>query len=105
MRFYQSHKEVRASEVVGCRPPVDEVNPEEGALDLADGHTVRLSKQWFQRHNPHRGGYLVIYQDGYASFSPKEAFEEGYTRLEKPHYYIPQGVVVGTEKLETLGIE
>jgi hypothetical protein len=27
------------------------------------------------------GGYLVVYQDGYRSFSPQKAFEEGYTRI------------------------
>lgn len=26
-------------------------------------------------------GYLVIYADGYRSWSPTKAFEEGYTRL------------------------
>lgn len=27
------------------------------------------------------GGYYVVYSDGYASFSPAQAFEEGYTRI------------------------
>lgn len=27
------------------------------------------------------GGYYVVYEDGYKSFSPAKAFEEGYTRL------------------------
>ena len=26
-------------------------------------------------------GYLVVYEDGYTSWSPTKAFEEGYTRL------------------------
>lgn len=26
-------------------------------------------------------GYLVVYEDGYRSWSPTEAFEKGYTRL------------------------
>ena len=26
------------------------------------------------------GGYYVVYDDGYKSFSPAKAFEEGYTR-------------------------
>lgn len=29
-----------------------------------------------------RGGYFVVYADGYMSFSPAKAFEEGYTRLK-----------------------
>lgn len=27
------------------------------------------------------GGYYVVYKDGYNSYSPAEAFEEGYTRV------------------------
>lgn len=27
------------------------------------------------------GGYFVVYQDGYESFSPLRAFEEGYSRV------------------------
>jgi len=27
------------------------------------------------------GGYYVVYEDGYASFSPAGAFEAGYTRI------------------------
>lgn len=27
------------------------------------------------------GWYMVVYPDGYVSFSPAEAFEEGYTRI------------------------
>ena len=30
------------------------------------------------------GGYLVVYDDGYVSWSPAKAFEEGYTRIDPP---------------------
>ena len=30
---------------------------------------------------PSRGDYLVIYEDGYKSWSPAKAFEDGYTRV------------------------
>lgn len=29
------------------------------------------------------GGYLVTYENGYSSWSPADAFESGYTRLEE----------------------
>jgi hypothetical protein len=35
----------------------------------------------FARYIPVEGDYLVVYEDGYKSFSPKQAFEEGYTLL------------------------
>jgi len=33
------------------------------------------------KHKPEVGGYYVVYADGYKSFSPAQAFEEGYTRV------------------------
>jgi len=33
------------------------------------------------KHNPREGGYYVAYADGYKSFSPSAAFEEGYNRI------------------------
>jgi hypothetical protein len=33
------------------------------------------------KHNPQSGGYYVVYDDGYKSFSPAKAFEEGYSRI------------------------
>ena len=30
---------------------------------------------------PDRSGYIVKYEDGYISWSPKKAFEEGYIEL------------------------
>ncbi len=32
-------------------------------------------------NGPIVGGYWVKYADGYQSFSPQDAFEEGYTRI------------------------
>lgn len=38
-----------------------------------------MLKTWFNKHNPHVGGYYIEYVDGYKSFSPAGAFERGYT--------------------------
>ena len=40
-----------------------------------------VSRDFVMKHSPEAGGYYVQYKDGYTSFSPAEAFEEGYTRL------------------------
>ena len=32
----------------------------------------------------HPGGYVVVYEDGYTSFSPAKAFEEGYVQISGP---------------------
>lgn len=42
---------------------------------------LRVDTDFLARHTPVAGGYYVVYEDGYKSFSPAKAFEEGYTRL------------------------
>lgn len=36
---------------------------------------------YFEKHDPQPGGYYVVYADGYKSYSPAEAFEQGYTLI------------------------
>lgn len=36
---------------------------------------------WYRKHDPAPGGYYVVYEDGYKSYSPAKAFEDGYTRI------------------------
>lgn len=38
-----------------------------------------VSREYMERHKPVAGGYYVVYEDGYQSFSPAEAFESEYT--------------------------
>lgn len=38
-----------------------------------------VSAEYIAKHNPQEGGYYVVYADGYKSFSPAKAFEEGNT--------------------------
>jgi hypothetical protein len=42
---------------------------------------IVVSLGYVNKHNPQVGGYYVVYDDGYKSFSPAKAFEEGYRRL------------------------
>lgn len=79
MPQYQCHKKVWALQITGVCP-----QNEDGSCDLlvSDGfRPVIVSSEWLLKHSPHIGGYIVTYPDGYRSFSPKEAFESGYTRL------------------------
>lgn len=43
---------------------------------------VKVSGGWINKHNPQTGGYYVVYEDGYTSWSPAEAFEKGYTAVD-----------------------
>ncbi len=81
---YVSHKVVRAVKVI------DESivhSPFGGGWDLhtSDGGTTHVNGDWYNRHVPEsatfEGGYLVKYADGYLSWSPAEAFEEGYKKV------------------------
>lgn len=95
MPKYRCHKEVWAlkiKHVVCDSHPDPEVSIEEFSKTEAfsggsfvfedDGYAMRtFTPEWYRKHKPVSGGYLVIYKDGYESFSPAEAFEEGYTRI------------------------
>ena len=42
---------------------------------------ITVDHEYIRKHNPEAGGYYVVYEDGYKSFSPAEAFEKGYTLI------------------------
>jgi hypothetical protein len=51
-------------------------------IPAEDGYSgFFVTGDYLHKHNPQVGGYFVQYDDGYKSFSPARAFEEGYTRL------------------------
>jgi hypothetical protein len=77
---WQSHKVVRAARITGVS---------EGVLPttlfrwhLAGGVVVdvdELLATRVPRGVPTVGGYLIVYPDGYRSWSPADVFEAGYT--------------------------
>ena len=40
-----------------------------------------ITDVWRKKYDPQVGGYYVVYEDGYVSFSPADAFEAGYTKI------------------------
>lgn len=42
----------------------------------------QVDSNYMDKHKPKKGGYYVVYEDGYKSFSPASAFEKGYTKVE-----------------------
>lgn len=81
MPRYKSHKEVWALKLREVRPSIYQ-----GAYALVfedDQYAaVRVSEEWFASKKPEAGGYYVVYPgDGYASYSPAKAFEEGYSLI------------------------
>lgn len=43
---------------------------------------VPVTAEWYEQHKAEPGGYFVRYADGYTSFSPAKAFEEGYAPVD-----------------------
>ena len=71
---YRSHKVVGAAKIIA----ID--NDARVTLDGVDTpHYV--GHQWLEEKHAEVGGYFVQYEDGYCSYSPAKAFEEGYTRV------------------------
>jgi hypothetical protein len=71
---WKCHKEVFADKIVGTACAGRE-------LFLRLGGFVRLGHDLQTRGAPIIGGYYVRYLDGYESWSPADAFEDGYTRV------------------------
>lgn len=86
---WKCHKEVKEvwafkiTGIVYSDPPKDQENDGSAYLEHAEGYfqSVRVDHEYMRKHKPQVGGYFVQYKDGYRSFSPADAFEDGYTRV------------------------
>jgi hypothetical protein len=77
---YRCHKEVCALKI--ARIEFDHQACLAFIVPTDSGYArVAVPPGFIAKHNPQPGGYYVVYNDGYKSFSPAEAFEEGYTRV------------------------
>lgn len=88
MPEYKSHKTVRALKIASVQPRFEQNNRNrpcaEVVLSFEDKGfaNMTLPGEYWRKHQPQPGGYLVVYEDGYMSFSPAEAFESGYTPMQ-----------------------
>jgi hypothetical protein len=81
MPKYKCNKEVHALCIAGISLPQNKDFDAELAFEESSYAPILMSKEWLDKHNPAVGGYYVVYKDGYRSYSPAKAFEEGYTRI------------------------
>jgi hypothetical protein len=81
---YRCHKEVWALKIgaIHMDHPAC-VLPGDAMLTPTDTRYAPflVRREYIEKHSPHAGGYYVVYKDGYKSFSPADAFEDGYTRI------------------------
>lgn len=73
---WRCHKVVHAAKIVAI--------DFETRLDLRPHGVVETPPGWIEQHKAVVGGYYVRYEDGYTSFSPAKAFEDGYTAMSDP---------------------
>lgn len=96
---WRCHKVVTAAKIVGYGPMrVGDDAAYKLALDAEGDPHVLVSMEWMRKRapgllgddgisptGPVSGGYFVIYEDGYTSWSPTESFESGYTQIGIPN--------------------
>lgn len=87
MPKYKCHKEVYALKIEKITMDGEGENREtDGSATISPIEypfsPFKVDAAYVQKHKPKVGGYYVVYEDGYKSFSPAEAFEAGYTRIK-----------------------
>jgi hypothetical protein len=75
MPRWKCHKVVRAMKISGVDRSLLRLYLDGGR------HTLGVTQAWWEKNDPCAPGYYVVYNDGYASWSPAGAFEDGYTPL------------------------
>jgi hypothetical protein len=80
MARFKCHKIVHAGQIMA-------IEPTQGGFRIdytgrnGELRFVNVKDAWAAKHaTAEVGGYLVVYEDGFMSYSPKKAFEDGYSR-------------------------
>jgi len=80
MPRYQCHKKVWAFKIKAIYP---DSNGRWWLRPVDEGYgPIQIDPQYIVKHEPVAGGYYVVYDDGYKSFSPAEVFESGYCKID-----------------------
>lgn len=89
MPKYRSHKVVWALKIAEIK--LDSELAAEEKRETTGGAKVypsdmtynsfHVDHEYVRKHNPQAGGYYVVYEGGYASWSPADAFEKGNTLI------------------------
>jgi hypothetical protein len=83
MPKYRCHKEVWALKISSIVDPNLPENESDGSRMIHPTDTryapFRVPHGYMRKHNPEVGGYYIVYADGYESYSPAKAFEDGYS--------------------------
>ena len=87
MPKYLCHKVVHALKIAkivrdGENEPDRETDGSAMITPADEGYApFKVDFAYMSKHKPVEGGYFVVYEDGYKSFSPADAFESSYSRI------------------------
>lgn len=81
---FRCHKVVQAALIAAIQVSDTHVDLILDPSDGRDQFVHRVSHLWARRHLPEAGGYLVRHENGYESYSPARAFEQGCSRIQAP---------------------
>lgn len=83
---YQCHKRVWALKIAAVRKCTEDGEEDDGRriiIPVEEGFApFEVGSEYVNKHIPEVGGYYVVYEDGYRSYSPAQAFESGYTKID-----------------------
>lgn len=85
MPRYKCHKEVWALKIKAIKRDGDGQDQSDGSAIITPEESMyapfKVDAAYMHKHQPQVGGYYVVYDDGYKSWSPAKAFEDGYSRI------------------------
>ena len=77
---YQCHKKVKALRIDNIQY---QDNNDIAFSACNQDWVVTVNQAYMDKFKPEVGGYYVLYVDGYQSYSPAKAFDEGYSLVTK----------------------
>jgi len=97
LKPFTCHKSVSAAEITSVGNYRTDPSLPDGkrlvrSVTLERTVTIELPDAMFVRYVPVPGDFLVVYEDGYKSFSPRRAFLEGYKADGESFSDIKQGI-------------
>ncbi|MEA9439987.1 Gp49 family protein [Aeromonas caviae] len=107
MAEFQSHKKVHAAVISEIHPcddhgsfMIDISSPLNADITIP----YMVTPDMVARFTPSIGDYIVLYENDYVSFSPKDVFEGGYLMIEEPAVCASEEDAEMEREIQTLGL-
>jgi hypothetical protein len=94
--MYQAFKMVRAARIVSMSNEGDMWVGVKFGFEDEESAVIPVPSNFFARGNPAIGDFFVAYKDGYLSWSPAQAFKDGYHLVAETAHF-PKAVEINLE--------